>query len=53
MIVQIELPKKFRGNFSKDKLADFFGRVIADTGCNGLCGSYERETIEREDNKHE
>lgn len=46
MRVTLEIPKEFEKDFHKDKFKDFFGRVIADIDCRGLCGNYERETAE-------
>lgn len=46
MRIEIEIPKEFEADCNKDRFEDFFGRVIADIDCNGMCGNYERETAE-------
>ena len=46
MKVVIDIPKDFTGDYIADKFKDFFSRVIADIGCNGMCGRYEKEIAE-------
>lgn len=47
MTIQLEIPKEFVCDYTRDRFDEFFGRVFGDIEQNGvLCGRYERETIE-------
>lgn len=44
MIIQLDIPKPFEGDYQKDQFDEFFRRVFADIDCTGMCGNYEAET---------
>ena len=44
--VTINIPRKYERDFSVDRFEEFFGRVVADIDCSGLCGKCEKETAE-------
>lgn len=44
MIIQLEIPKPFEGDYQKDRFDEFFRRVFADIDCTGMCGNYELGT---------
>lgn len=46
MKLVIEIPKKFETDYTFDKFAVFFARVIADIDFRGACGNYEKEIAE-------
>lgn len=47
MTIQLEIPKEFVCDYTRDRFEEFFGRVFADIEQTGiLCGRYECETIE-------
>lgn len=46
MWIEIEIPKEFEGDYSKDKFDEFFSRVLSDIVDGTTCGKYERETAE-------
>lgn len=45
MIIQLEIPKPFEGDYQKDRFDEFFRRVFADIDCPGMVGNYEAETV--------
>lgn len=46
MKLTIDIPREYERDFIGDKFKDFFSRVIADIGCDGMCGNYEKEIAE-------
>ena len=46
MRIEIEIPKEFEGDYSKDRFDEFFCRVLSDISDGTTCGRYERETAE-------
>ena len=46
MIIQLEIPKPFEGDYQKDRFDEFFRRVYADIDGSGMCGNYEAETAQ-------
>ena len=44
MIIQLEIPKHFEGDYKNDRFDGFFRSVFADIDCPGMCGNYEAET---------
>lgn len=44
MIIQLEIPKPFEGDYQKDRFDEFFRRVFVDINYSKICGNYEAET---------
>lgn len=46
MRIEIEIPKKFEGDYVADKFKDFFSRLVTDKRFGMVFGNYEFETAE-------
>lgn len=43
MRIEIEIPKEFERDYTRDTFKDFFSRVLCDIDNMGMCGKYEEE----------
>lgn len=46
MKIELVIPDRIKEDYEKDRLDEFFSRMIADIDCDGLCGLYEKEIAE-------
>lgn len=46
MKIELVIPDRVKEDYEKDRLDEFFSRMIADIDYDGLCGLYEKEIAE-------
>lgn len=46
MKIIIDIPKEFERDYNEDRFEEFFSRLLCDINYKGICGNYEKETVE-------